>query len=136
MGSAKIDGLYIEVNKDDLERAFSKFGPIGDVYVPQDRDHNAQPGDNRGFGFVRFVNQDDMYDAIDETDGKTIANVGKNLRVEKAGTKMYGPPSGGRDDRRDDRRSGGGGRIYDDRRRSPSVEKKRRERSYSRSPRR
>merc|ERR1719221_1687195 len=41
--------------KDQLREAFGKYGEIGDVHIPRDR----------GFAFVRFLEERDADDAID-----------------------------------------------------------------------
>ena len=49
--TVKIDNLYRSTSVDILKEAFNKFGEIGDVYIPRDRN----TGEGRGFGFVRFI---------------------------------------------------------------------------------
>ena len=41
---------------------FEGYGKIGDVYIPR----NIRDGGNRGFGFVRFFNEDDAREALKE----------------------------------------------------------------------
>ncbi|EEQ98087.1 serine/arginine rich splicing factor, putative [Perkinsus marinus ATCC 50983] len=64
--SIKVDGIDERVRKDDLREAFSKFGEIGDVFIPLDR----YTGVSRGFGFVRFYERRDAEDAIRDMDNK------------------------------------------------------------------
>ena len=45
-----------DVSIDEIKDVFGKFGEIGDVFLPKDRD----TGDTRGFGFVRFVKKEDQ----------------------------------------------------------------------------
>jgi len=134
MTSLKVDNLTYRTTMDDLDRHFRKFGDVGDIYIPKDRDTH----ESRGFAFVRFHEQRDAEDAMDGMDGKVID--GREVRVAMA---RYGRPSNQYDPRG---RSGGGNRYRDDRggssyrdsrygqrdRRSPP---RRRSRSRSRSPR-
>ena len=48
--------LPADVSLEEIREVFEKFGEIGDVFLPKDRD----TGDTRGFGFVRFVNKEDQ----------------------------------------------------------------------------
>merc|ERR1711988_2056978 len=50
------NNLPENVNSDILREKFSIFGDIGDIYTPVEKG-SMRP---RGFGFVRFVNKDDM----------------------------------------------------------------------------
>ena len=47
-------------------RYFKKFGDLGDIYIPRDRDTH----ESRGFAFVRFYEERDAEDAMDSMDGK------------------------------------------------------------------
>jgi len=49
MASLKVDNLTYRTNVDDLKRVFSKYGEIGDIYIPRD----AYTMESRGFAFVR-----------------------------------------------------------------------------------
>merc|ERR1712176_405261 len=48
--------------KHKLEDEFGKFGKVGDVHLPKDRN----------FGFVRFYSQSDAEEACKEMDGKSF----------------------------------------------------------------
>jgi len=74
--SVKIDNLPPRTQYDDLQRAFSEFGEIGDIYIP--RDHIG----SRGFGFVRFYDVRDAMDATKNGDGLMVH--GMPLRVSMA----------------------------------------------------
>merc|ERR1712151_185035 len=128
-----------DVSIDEIKDVFGKFGEIGDVFLPKDRD----TGDTRGFGFVRFVKKEDQDYCLKECeDGIKVAGVDTKVeftrpRDQSRGRGGYGGGRGGgyggrsggygggysgRDDRRggggygrDDRR-GGGGYGRDDRR--------------------
>lgn len=41
---------------------FESYGKIGDIYIPR----NTREGGNRGFGFVRFFQQEDAEAALKE----------------------------------------------------------------------
>ncbi|XVE61943.1 hypothetical protein DITRI_Ditri06bG0079000 [Diplodiscus trichospermus] len=59
--SIKISNLSLYAQESDLHELFGRFGPITRIYVPPD---HSQPGLNRGFAFVNFVNKDDAEKAI------------------------------------------------------------------------
>ena len=59
--------FVIIFSPEDLNRIFSVYGSIVDIYIPRDR-HN---GGNRGFGFVRYSYNDEAQKALGE-DGKDI----------------------------------------------------------------
>lgn len=133
MVSLKVDNLTYRTSIEDLERHFKKYGDLGDVYIPRDRNSH----ESRGFAFVRFYEERDAEDAMDAMDGKIID--GREIRVAMA---RYGRPANQYDPRRQGRSGGGrsgGYRDRDrdrdyrdrDRRRSPP---RRRSRSRSRSP--
>nr|CDS33999.1 Splicing factor arginine:serine rich 2 [Hymenolepis microstoma] len=110
MISLKVDNLAYRTTVDDLRKIFSRYGDVGDVYIPR----NPYSMDSRGFAFVRYYNERDAEDAIRGMDGRKID--GREIRVQRA---MYGRPS--------TRRRGS--------RWSPSP-RRRRSRSRSYSPRR
>ncbi|CAG5106714.1 Oidioi.mRNA.OKI2018_I69.chr1.g2968.t2.cds [Oikopleura dioica] len=77
MTSLKIDNLSYRTDSESLRRKFSKYGEIGDVYIPKDK-----YGESRGFAFVRFHDKRDAGDAIDQLDGRDID--GREIRVDYA----------------------------------------------------
>merc|ERR1712071_132940 len=112
------DSLPGDVTREEVEEIFGKFGEIGDIYLPRDRDTREL----RGFGFVRFVKKDDQEYCLKETN-ELIRIAGVETKVEFC--KPFVPRD--RDDRGgfggdrrggDDRRGGYGGgrddRRYDD----------------------
>lgn len=113
MFTVKIDNLYRSTSVEILKEAFNKFGEIGDVYIPKDRN----TGDGRGFGFVRFIVEADADDAIKEMDGTDLdgnvinASMAKEKRPDFDRRGGFGRGRGGYG--YDDRRGGGG---YNDRR--------------------
>ncbi|CAK0829007.1 unnamed protein product [Prorocentrum cordatum] len=93
--------------KHKLQDVFSKFGEIGDVHLPKDRN----------FAFVRFQRLQDAEDAMKEMDGKDFE--GDELRCQMATQPPKpGYPQGGRSRSRS--------RSRRERRRSPSRERRRR----------
>lgn len=66
-------GNIFHVEKEDLRDAFSKFGPLRDVWVARNP---------RGFGFVTFEESADADKAIDEANGMDIR--GEKVTVELA----------------------------------------------------
>ncbi|CAE7949089.1 SRSF2 [Symbiodinium sp. KB8] len=72
--SVKIDNITCTQDevisvKEELREKFSKFGEIGDVYIPRDRN----------FAFVRYLEKRDAEDAVDAMDGKDI--MGQEISV-------------------------------------------------------
>lgn len=123
MFSIKVSNMSLRTNKDDIREKFDKFGEIGDLFFPPDRDTGA----SRGFCYVRFIERNSMLDAMDaygrsgvEIDGKTC-DVYESLPRNGG----RGPRGGGFRDR------DGGSRDQRDR-----YEDRGRGRSRSRSPRR
>ena len=84
MTSLKVDNLTYRTTVGDLEHVFSKYGDLGDVYIPRDRYNH----ESRGFAFVRFYERRDAEDAMDSLDGNIID--GREIRVQMA---KYGRPS-------------------------------------------
>jgi len=139
MFSLKISDMTLRTNKDDVREKFDRFGEIGDLFFPPDRDTGA----SRGFCYVRFHKKDDMLDALDhfrsgvELDGKT-AHVEESIPNRGGGRGGFRGGFGGRDrdggfrDRND--RYGGDKRMdrFDERDRYGG---RGRDRSRSRSPR-
>ena len=107
MTSLKVDNLTYRTTMDDLDRYFSKYGDLGDIYIPRDR-HRRE---SRGFAFVRYYEKRDAEDAIDGLDGTVID--GRQIRVTLAKydrpTENIAPRGG----RRPYGGGGGGGGRYD-----------------------
>ena len=51
MYSLKVDNLTYRTSVDELKRTFSKYGRVGDIYIPRDPIKH----ESRGFAFVRYV---------------------------------------------------------------------------------
>ncbi|XP_033096828.1 serine/arginine-rich splicing factor 2-like [Anneissia japonica] len=103
MYSLKVDNLTYRTTLEDLERAFGKYGEVGDVYIPRDR-HTRE---SRGFAFVRFTSRRCGEDAIDRMDGSMLD--GREIRVQEA---RYRRPDRRPPTRRQYGGYGGGGRRY------------------------
>eukprot|EP00730_Choanoeca_flexa_P002891 TRINITY_DN11220_c0_g1_i7.p1 TRINITY_DN11220_c0_g1~~TRINITY_DN11220_c0_g1_i7.p1 ORF type:complete len:189 (+),score=23.18 TRINITY_DN11220_c0_g1_i7:93-659(+) len=89
-----VGGLPDDAEKEELDRAFSEFGRLNNVWVAR-----RPPG----FAFVFFEDQRDAQDAVDKMDGSEL--FGRRIKVEIS----HGGRRGG--GRRDFDRRGG----YDDR---------------------
>jgi len=83
MISLKVDNLTYRTSDKDLEYLFEKYGKVGDIYIPKDRNTR----ESRGFAFVRFFDQRDAEDAMDGLDGRMYD--GRDLRIQMA---KYGRP--------------------------------------------
>ncbi|VDD77031.1 unnamed protein product [Mesocestoides corti] len=84
MVSLKVDNLAYRTTVEDLRRVFTRYGDVGDIYIPR----NPFSMDSRGFAFVRYYNDRDADDAIRAMDGRKID--GREIRVQRA---MYGRPN-------------------------------------------
>lgn len=127
-----VSGLARSMREDDLRTLFEPYGELTRVKVVND----PHTGDNRGFGFVGYLNDSCAQAAIDALDKKD--HLGRSLAIERARRDRPRSPTPGqyhgptrdrgheRRPRRDDRR-----RRYSSRSRSRS-----RSRSYSRDGRR
>ena len=77
MFSLKVNNIAYSVTKDILFSEFSKYGEIGEIYIP----HKLRGGKgNRGFAFVRFVDRNSMESAQHSLHGKNIN--GRDITVK------------------------------------------------------
>lgn len=89
MSKLFIGGLSWHTDNDTLKSKFSEFGEVEEAVVVKDRD----TGRSRGFGFVRFVN--------DECASKAIVEMhecefdGRVIRVDRATDRRQPGGSGG-----------------------------------------
>ncbi|KAK0612959.1 hypothetical protein B0T17DRAFT_620330 [Bombardia bombarda] len=82
-----IGGLAWHTEEGVLRQKFEEFGAVEEAVVVKDRD----TGRSRGFGFVRFSNEDDAQKAISAMNN--IEFDGRTIRVDKASDN--GPRGGG-----------------------------------------
>lgn len=113
-------------NKDELKALFEKYGEIGDVFIPRDRN----TGQDRPFCFVRFYKEDDAEDAIKALDGYKLQ--GADIAVSKAKKSREEAFAATRAEGYGDDRGRGRGRS-DSRRRSRRSPPRRGRRADSRS---
>lgn len=92
-----VGNLAFSTTKEELEAAFSVYGPVLEVKIPIDRDTNRV----RGFAFVTFETQAAAEKAL-ILDGTDLN--GRAIRVNVAQEKKSGGAGGGRSGGR----SGGG----------------------------
>lgn len=57
-----------KVKAEEVKQFYSRFGPVKDVYLPNDY-YTHKP---RGFGFVEFENEKDAREALEQTDGTEV----------------------------------------------------------------
>ena len=108
-----VGGLRDDANKYDLEDAFSKYGPVKNVWVAR-----KPPG----FAFVEMEDTRDADDAIRGLDGTRIC--GSRVKVEMS-TGGRGGKGGGRDRSRSRDRGGRSSRRSRSRSRSPARRSRR-----------
>ncbi|KAJ4422799.1 hypothetical protein N0V82_002578 [Gnomoniopsis sp. IMI 355080] len=87
-----IGGLAWHTEETTLRQKFEEFGVVDEAVVVKDRD----TGRSRGFGFVRYTNEDDAQRAIASMNN--IEFDGRTIRVDKAsdnGPRGGYPPRGG-----------------------------------------
>merc|ERR1719220_1219450 len=119
MFSLKCVDLSLRTTKDDIKAKFDRFGEIGDIFFPPDRETGA----SRGFCYVRYFKRDSQEDAMEyfrdgiELDGRKAFVEKATPRGDFRNNRFNNNRGGWRDDRGgdrfDDRR---GGDRFDDRR--------------------
>merc|ERR1712241_753847 len=122
-----IGGLRDDANRYDLEDAFTKYGPVRNVWVAR-----RPPG----FAFVEMEDPRDAEDAVRGIDGTRVCGSRVKVEMSTGGKKRDRSRSrgGGRDRRQ---RSRSRSRSRDNRRRrSPSYRSMSRDREDSREPKR
>merc|ERR1711992_160312 len=122
-----IGGLRDDANRYDLEDAFTKYGPVRNVWVAR-----RPPG----FAFVEMEDPRDAEDAVRGIDGTRVCGSRVKVEMSNGGKKRDRSRSrgGGRDRRQ---RSRSRSRSRDNRRRrSPSYRSMSRDREDSREPKR
>ncbi|KAM7194344.1 glycine-rich RNA-binding protein 4 [Rhypophila sp. PSN 637] len=88
MSKLFIGGLAWHTEEATLREKFEEFGAVEEAVVVKDRD----TGRSRGFGFVRYTNDEDAQKAISSMNN--IEFDGRTIRVDKASDN--GPRGGGR----------------------------------------
>ncbi|XP_065181015.1 serine/arginine-rich splicing factor 2-like [Sycon ciliatum] len=78
MVSLKVDNIPFETTLSDLKPMFEKYGRIGDLYIPREKDKRRA----RGFAFVRYFSQDDADAAIEHLTGTELG--GRQIEVKMA----------------------------------------------------
>merc|ERR1712045_447467 len=121
-----------DIKEDELRDKFDKYGDIGEIYIPKDR----ESGRSKGFAFVRFYNKDDREYCLEDVSKEAIYIDNKKCKVDFARSRPKGggklpPPETYR--RRSRSRSRSRGRRYRSRSRSRSRSRRSRSRSRSRS---
>ncbi|KAK4042071.1 hypothetical protein C8A01DRAFT_44847 [Parachaetomium inaequale] len=88
MSKLFIGGLAWHTEEGTLRQKFEEFGEVEEAVVVKDRD----TGRSRGFGFVRYTNEEDAQKAISAMNN--VEFDGRQIRVDKASD--TGPKGGGR----------------------------------------
>ncbi len=97
-----VGNLAFSTTKEELEAAFSVYGPVLEVKIPMDRD----TGRVRGFAFVTFETQQSAEKAL-ALDGTDLN--GRSIRVNVAEAKKSGGAGGSRGGAGGSRSGGGAG---------------------------
>ncbi|KAK7341481.1 hypothetical protein VNO80_24411 [Phaseolus coccineus] len=84
-----VGGLAWATDGDALEKAFSKYGPVLESKIINDR----ETGRSRGFGFVTFSSEQAMREAIEGMNGQNLD--GRNITVNEAQSRGGGGGGGG-----------------------------------------
>eukprot|EP01084_Bolivina_argentea_P095622 171888_1 len=84
--SIMVFNISYRTRKEELYRAFDKYGDIADVYIPRDR-----YGESRGFGFVRFYERRDAEEAK-TMDGRMLDGRRIGVQMAKYGRRHEQPP--------------------------------------------
>jgi len=128
-------GLSLHTTEDELQRTFSKYGPIQKVQLVRE----GRFGHSRGFGFVYFQSLENAVEAREQCSGLEIRQ--RRIRVDYSITRRaHSPTPGaymGRPAVVTNYNTGGRYEVSPERsplpRRSPSPRRKRRRRSSGRS---
>lgn len=99
MAKLFIGGLAWHTDDGTLRSKFEEFGQVEEAVVVKDRD----TGRSRGFGFVRYANEQDAENAIAAMND--VEFDGRRIRVDRATDRRSGGGGGGG-------YSGGGGGGY------------------------
>merc|ERR1712156_17949 len=121
-----------DIDEKELRDKFDKYGDIGEIYIPKDRDS----GRSKGFAFVRFYSKDDREYCLEDVSKEAIYVDNKKCKVDFARSRPKGggkipPPETYRRRSRSRSRSRRRSRRY--RSRSRSRDRRRRSKSRSRS---
>ncbi|ETO21919.1 hypothetical protein RFI_15283 [Reticulomyxa filosa] len=82
--SVMVFNISYQTRKEDLHKAFDKFGEVADIYIPKDTH-----GESRGFGFVRYYDRRDAEDAL-VVDGTLLDGRRVGVQMAKYGnTKLF-----------------------------------------------
>lgn len=93
MISLKVDNITHRTTVSQLKRIFSRYGELGDIYVPRYPDSYM----TRGFAFVRYYRKRDAEEAMRKLDGERLD--GRVLSIQMA---KYARPNSRR--KREERR--------------------------------
>jgi len=89
MSKLFVGGLAWHTDDTTLRTKFEEFGAVEEAVVVKDRD----TGRSRGFGFVRFANDDDATSAMNAMND--VEFDGRRIRVDKATDRRQGGGGGG-----------------------------------------
>ncbi|KAG5460346.1 MAG: hypothetical protein BJ554DRAFT_7618 [Olpidium bornovanus] len=89
MSRLYVGGLAWAVDSAQLRAEFEPYGQVEEAEVVPDR----ATGRSRGFGFVRFANEEDSKKAMAELDGKELE--GRSMRIAVASERTGGGGGGG-----------------------------------------
>jgi RNA recognition motif-containing protein len=73
----RVENVHSKVTAEMLEKTFSKYGEIGNVYIPKNLSKNTTPG----FALVRYVRQEDAERAVRDATGLSLHKKWGTLEV-------------------------------------------------------
>jgi len=106
--SVLVSGFGTDIIEEDIRDKFAKYGEIGDVFLPLDRDTRR----NRGFGFVRYYKRSSQEDCVDDLKDRGCTVRGSDVRVDFAKARPRPGRPGWDEDRHRAFRGRGGGDRY------------------------
>ncbi|KAI8077169.1 hypothetical protein BDF21DRAFT_422207 [Thamnidium elegans] len=89
MSKLFIGGLAWQTDDISLQQKFEEFGQVIEATIVKDRD----TGRSRGFGFVKYSNDDDATKAVEAMNDQEFE--GRRIRVDKATDRASGGGGGG-----------------------------------------
>ncbi|XP_018320723.1 RNA-binding protein 45 [Agrilus planipennis] len=75
-----------QVTEEDLQNEFAKFGKIDEIWIVRDR----QTGESKGVAYIKYTKTSEAAFALENMNGKMIANCSRRLKVMIAASRDQG----------------------------------------------